>query len=617
MPSRLTTLGFAAVLGLLVIAVYYPVVGHEFVSLDDPTYYLKNPNLDGRFGVDDVIGAFAHPYFANWTPLTSISIAFDNALYGTTPTGFLVTNVLLHAAAALLLFLTLRRMTGEVGPAVFVAAVFAVHPLHVESVAWAAERKDVLMGAAWMGTLLAYALYRERPSAGRYTVMFGCAVAAMLSKPAAVTLPFALLLLDYWPAKRFGLGLSNLSERLPLLRAAFVEKIPLFALSTLTSLMALHSQTSAGAHRNILVSFSQRLMNAALSYGTYVVDSVWPSGLAAHYPYEVEALFGPAAIVSAVAVVATTVAVIRLAGTRPYLLVGWFWFLGVLIPMIGAIQVGTQARADRYMYVAQIGLAIMLTYAVAHPMGDRPGLRRAAGISAALVIAVLAFAAHGQVGHWRDTEHLFVHALDVTRDNTFAHTALGSEYRKRGELALAERHFLEALRIQPDSGDARSDLGILRIDQQRFSEARIELRRALEVGAETAKVKTALGLTAERSGDHASAVTLYREALRSDPNRLEALNNLAWLLATTHQSSVRNPEEAVVLAERAGSWSRHNASVLDTLAAAYAAAGRPKAAVETQIQAVNRVADDNPALRRDLERRLVQYRAQARESGGQ
>ena len=329
-------------------------------------------------------------------------------------------------------------------------------------------------------------------------------------------------------------------------------------------------------------------------------------------PSDVDALFGLAALTSAAAVVATTLATVRLATTHPYLLVGWIWFLGVLIPMIGVIQVGTQARADRYMYVAQIGLAIMLAYAVAHQLSDRPSLRRSAGIAGALAVALLAFVAHGQVGHWRDTERLFLHAIEVTDDNTFAHTALGSEYRKRGELALAERHLLEAPRIQPDYGDARSDLGILRIDQQRYSEARIELQRALESGSEAAKVKTALGVNAERSGDHAAAVAFYRETLQIDPNRLEAVNNLAWLLATTHQSGLRNPQEAVKLAERVASWNRHNPSVLDTLAAAYAAAGRFEAALETQTRAVNLVPEDNPALRRDLESRLASYRARSR-----
>jgi Tfp pilus assembly protein PilF len=355
-------------------------------------------------------------------------------------------------------------------------------------------------------------------------------------------------------------------------------------------------------------------MNSALSYCAYMADSVWPSSLAVHYPYQIESLFGPIAIFSAGAVVATTLVTLRFAASRPYLLVGWLWFLGVLIPMIGAIQVGSQARADRYMYVAQIGLTLMLSYAVVHRLSDRPKLRRTAATLAAFVVAVLTFVAHIQVGHWRNTEQLFVHALDVTQDNTFAHTALGSDYRKRGEHALAERHFLEALRIQPNSGDARSDLGFLRIDQQRFTEARVELQRALEVGAEKVKVKTALGLVAERSGDHATAVALYREVLQSDPNRLEAANNLAWLLATSPQSGLRNPQEAVLLAERIASWSRQNASVLDTLAAAYAAAGQLKAAVDTQTQAVNLLADDNPALRRDLEGRLRGYRAQVHKS---
>jgi tetratricopeptide (TPR) repeat protein len=483
-------------------------------------------------------------------------------------------------------------------------------------VAWAAERKDVLMGAGWMATLLAYGFYRERPCASRYTALLVCAAAAMFAKPVAVTLPFVLLLLDYWPVKRFGFGLANLTANLAQLRSAVVEKIPLFALSAFTSLMTLHSQASAGAADDIAASLGQRLMNAALSYGSYVMDSLWPSGLAAHYPYELETLFGPAAIATAIALLAITGASLRLAATRPYLLVGWLWFLGVLVPMIGIIQVGEQAHADRYTYVAQIGLVIMLSYAVTQHLGNRPKLRRPASLAAALTVLVLAWVAHAQVNHWRSTETLFLHAINVSENNTFAHTALGADYRKQGKFALAEKHLLEALRIEPNHGDARSDLGALRIDQRRYVEARVELQRALKVGANIAKIKTALGLAAERSGDHAGAIPLYREALQIDPDRLEALNNLAWLLATTPHSGLRDAQEAVQLGERVASWNRHSASVLDTLAAAYAAAGRLTDAVKTQVEALRQVPHDNPALRRDLESRLAEYRARERGSKG-
>ena len=586
-------------IALLVAAVYAPVVGHEFVDLDDPAYFIENPSLDGHFSLDDVIRAF-RPYAALWVPVTWISIAIDNALYGVDPTGTLVTNAVLHALASVLLFFALRALSLDTAVSAFVATVFAVHPLHVESVAWATERKDVLMGVGFSAALWTYARYRERPTAWRYGALFAAAAFSMLAKPGSATLPFALLLLDYWPLRR------SLSDA----RTAVVEKLPIFALSVLASAMTVASQTE-GANTGVQISVPYRALNAGLSYASYARDAFWPSGLAAFYPHRADELTSAAVIAACAAVALVTVLAIAVRHSRRHLFVGWFWFLGTLVPMLGLVQMGSQARADRYMYLPLIGLALAVAWEGHELAQRRPALRRVIAGSGIAAVLALAFAAHRQVGHWRDSTTLFARAAAVTRDNSSAYTLLGRAYRARGDAARAEQALDSALRIDPDLGDTRADLGLLRIDQGRTDEARAELERALEDGADAAKVQWALGLAAQQSGDVRGAIASYREALRVDPNRMEVANNLAWLLATTPDASLRAPEEAIELAQRAA---RRNAepSVLDTLAAAYAAAGRYDEAAQTQVRALAALPPGASPFRTDLESRLTRYQALAR-----
>jgi tetratricopeptide (TPR) repeat protein len=605
-PSvAIETIAVAGLLLLLVAGVYWPVIQHEFVGLDDAGYFLRNPNLDGRFGFDDLAGAFARPYMANWTPLTSISIAIDNALYGARPSGFLATNAVLHAGASILLFLAVARLTRRRAPAAFVAALFAVHPLHVESVAWASQRKDVLMGVGWTATMLAYAIHRERGGARSYALLLACSTFAMLAKPTAVTLPFALLLLDYWPLGRFGERLALLPSQLPVLRRALVEKLPIFAVATLSSAATLIAQTGEGAHQDVQVPFGYRLLNAGLAYSAYAVDSVWPSGLAVFYPYQPDSLLGPRAIGASVFVVAATLVCLRSADTRPQLLMGWLWFLGILVPMIGLVQVGAQARADRYMYIPLIGLSLALAYSVPESLGRHLRVRRGLAVAAAAVVAVLGIVAHQQVRHWQNTETLFERAVAATRDNAFAHGALGSYHRREGDLTRAESHLEAALRLRPNSGGATFDLGVLRVEQGRVAEGQALLERARAAGQPASRVDTALGVAAERSGDPGSAIAYYRSALGADPRAWVAANNLAWMLAT--EASVSDPAEAIRVAERLASWNAHDPSILDTLAASYAAAGRLEEALRVQTRAVDKARD--PRLRSDLEIRQREYRA--------
>jgi len=600
MTERTRAVAIAAALAALVAAVYAPVAGHEFVSIDDSLYFTANPNLDGHLDLDDAIGSF-RTYAANWSPLTSLSIAIDNALYGVEPTGPLVTNAALHAIASLLLFFALRALALETAVSLFVAAVFAVHPVHTESVAWAASRKDVLMGVGFCGALLAYARYHEARSASRYAVLVAMSAFAMLAKPAAVTLPFALLLLDYWPLRR------PLSDA----RAAIVEKLPLFALAAFTSAMTVHAQTGAGADTSVDLPLAYRALNAGLSYASYALDAFWPSGLAVFYPYHPDELTGAAAIAACVGVVAVSALAVRVVNARPYLFVGWFWFLGTHVPSIGLFQVGSQARADRYMYLPLVGLALAVAALAGELARRRPALRRAVGAIGAAAVLALAIAAHRQVGHWRDSTTLFAHAVAVTRDNAVARSALANAYRQRGDLARAEQEIAEALRIRPDSGDARSDFALVLLDQGRLGDARAQLERALASGADAAKVHTALGLASERAGDLPSAIASYREALRANPERVEAANNLAFLLATAPDPALRAPGEALELAQRAARWQAFDPAVLDTLAAAYAAAGRYREAADTEARAREMLPPGASPLRAEIERNLARYRSLA------
>lgn len=598
------------VIALLVVsiaAVYAPVLGHEFVSLDDPEYFLRNPYLDGQLGFDDVRSAFAAPYFANWIPVTSLSIAFDQALYGSAPTGYLVTNAWLHALASIFLFLALRRMTGEWLPSACVAAIFALHPLHVESVAWASQRKDVLFGVFWMATLFVYAGYVKRPGPARYAAVVGLFALALLSKSAAVTLPLVLLLLDLWPLRRI-VDFDRRSLH-PGWQRTLLEKLPLLALAAIASAVALGVQGSAGAIRSEDVPFGMRVGNAWLAYVDYLRDSFWPRGLAVSYPYSAARLVSAEPYVALGFLSVVTALCVWLVRRRPALLVGWLWFLGTLVPMIGLVQVGGQARADRYMYVPQIGLSIALVWGVLD--GLRLGTRARSAVLAgvALSLLLLGVAAHAQVRTWRTSVSLFEHAIAVVEDNVLAHDSLGSLLLDRNDLDGAGRHLREALRIQPRFGNTRVRLGLGLARQGRIDEARREIERALADGARPAQAHAALGIAADLEKSTARAIEEYREALRFDPQHFEAVNNLAWLLATSKDPGLRDPAGALELAESMRAIRPPDALSLDTLAAAYAAVGRFDDAVRTQELALRALgtSGDGPA-EAEYHARLSAYR---------
>jgi len=625
-----------------VFGVYFQVRSHDFVNFDDSAYITDNPNLRDGLSAAGIARDFGSVHHLNWHPLTSVSYRIDFELHGLRASGVLLTNVTLHALAAAILYLALARMTGAPGRSAFVAAVFALHPLHVESVAWASERKDVLSGAFFALTLLAYAHYAEGPSSRRMAVVAAFLGLGLLSKSVLVTAPFVLVLIDYWPLgrirRRDGAALPDAVR----LGTAFAEKWPLFGLSAAVSIATWAIQREAGAAEfGDTLSFGVRAANAIHSCGVYLLDTAWPFGLAMFYPHPGSDIAAGQVALAGLAITAVTAAAAAKASDRPYGIVGWLWYLGMLVPMIGLVQVGQQARADRYMYLPLIGLAIAAAWGAHDAVRGRTG-RRALGAAGAAVVLLLGVRTWDQVGVWRDSRTLFEHALAVTERNFKAHVGLGDTLRRdglyaealvqydaaielyprwlkahlgragsllgMGDLEGAAASYESALGIRPDQPAVRGDLGVLLVKIGRVDDGLRELERLIQDGEASADVYVFLASRSFTQGQPDEAAAHYREALLREADHPAATNNLAWLLATSRDPNVRNPAEAVAHAERAALRDGSDPRVLDTLAAAYAAAGRTDDAVRTAADARARVPDASP-MAVEIESRLELYRS--------
>jgi len=431
----------AICVGLIAIIaiVFGQSVHHGFVNYDDNTYVYENPRITRGLSVDSLRWAFSHVHSSNWHPLTTISHILDCQLYSLDAGGHHLTNCLLHSAATVLLFLVLRALTGATWRSAFVAAIFAVHPLHVESVAWISERKDVLSGVFFMLTLGAYSRYARVPSLPRYLLVAFVFSLGLLAKPMLVTTPFILLLLDYWPLNRF-------TNRV-VIRRLVAEKTPLLLLSAGSCAATLFAQ------KGIIITTRQlpiwwRVGNALVSYAVYLWQTIWPTRLSAFYPMrEDESELWP--VVGALALlIGITTAVIILRRIRPYLFTGWFWYLGMLVPVIGFIQVGVQAHADRYTYLPQIGLGIAAVWGISD-LAQWLNLQRTVRFAAVALIAVLVFLSWRQTGYWRNGETLWTHALSVTNNNEIAHYGLGDIFVRQSQFDKAISEFRATLSIRP------------------------------------------------------------------------------------------------------------------------------------------------------------------------
>ena len=420
------------------VAVYQPVRDHSFVDLDDYAGILFNPDLRVDSPAQAVIVAFTKPLISMWAPLTLLSWQLDHALYGDAPAGYLLANVAQHAAAAWLCFLALARMTGATLPSAFVAAVFAVHPLHVESVAWASERKDTLSGLFFMLTLWSYARYVERPSRARFVAVHVALALGLLAKPMLVTLPAVLLLLDFWPLRRLDLR-------------AVREKSVMFALAAADAYVTYYVQGAHGAFDyGGGVPFSLRAANAIDATCAYLGQTIWPTGLAVFYPHALGSLGHRRLALELGLLAALTLAAWLVRRRQPWWLVGWLWYLGTLVPVLGFVQVGMQGRADRYTYLPLIGLALALAFGACHVVRTRAArVALAAGATAAL--AALALAASAQVDVWRDSFTLYQRAIQVSPQASFPYLRLGMVYAMQGDFGEALPRFRRSVELDPAS----------------------------------------------------------------------------------------------------------------------------------------------------------------------
>ncbi len=504
---------------MTVLAVFGQTIVYDFVNYDDGQYVTDNPHVQQGVGVSSIYWAFTNRDCSNWHPLTWLSHILDYQLYGLRAGGHHLTNVLLHAAGAILLFLVLWRMTGNLWPSAFVAAVFAVHPLHVESVAWVSERKDVLSGLFFMLTLAAYLRYvRGGFSSVWYWTVAALFALGLMAKPMLVTLPLVLLLLDYWPL-----------ERRQALRWLFVEKIPLFALSAASCAMTLWAERDAiAAAEGILLPW--RIGHAVVAYAAYLVQSVYPANLAVLYPHSGNSL--PMwKIAAALLVLASATAVVFYRRRRnPYLLVGWLWYLVMLAPVIGLVQVGVQTRADRYTYLPQIGLCIALAWWAADVVRAWPACRWALGAASTLAVAVLAVVAARQTTHWRNSEALWTHALACTEGNSVAHCCLGLDLENRGRIQEAVAEYGRSLKTNPANIKAHNNLGVVLMNQGRFDEAIQHYREAIRLRSDRAEPYCNLGRALALMGQTDAAVAEYQKALKLKPDFADAHNGLGLIL---------------------------------------------------------------------------------------
>src|SRR5262245_49062349 len=544
---------------------------HDFINYHDPRYVYENTKITNGLSISGIAWAFTHIHSMNWHPLTTISHMLDCQLYGLNAGWHHITNVLLHTLAVLLLFLALQQMTGAVWRSAFVAAVFAIHPLRVESVAWIAERKDVLSGVFFMLTLLAYVYYVRVPRVGRYLLVVFALACGLMSKPMLVTLPFVLLLVDYWPLDRFK---GQLWKRV-------AEKIPLIALSAFASSVTLLAQKAAVGWTADL-PISERVNNAVVSYAIYIWQMLWPVNLAVFYPHAENRLPLWEIICSLLLLICITTIAITLRKKRPYLITGWLWYLGMLVPVIGLVQVGWQARADRYTYLPQIGLYISVTWAVADLTLLWRRQRTLLTVAAVLVLGALSCCAFVQTSYWRDSETLFKRALAITTNNDVAENNLGIVFLGQGKLDEAISLLQSAATLRPDNSPAHENLAKALLQKGDVADALVHYQKLLELQPDNIEVHNIVGTVMVQQHRIGDGVEEWQKVLVIQPDNGNAMSNLAWVFATSPDDSLRDGVKAVELAQEAVRISDRRIPLLfRTLAAAYAETGDFSKAIQT------------------------------------
>ena len=532
-------------LAAVTLAVYWQARGHEFIAFDDDLYVTENENVKAGLTWQGVKWAFATNQAYNWHPLVWVSHMLDCQLYDLKPAGHHFTNVLFHIVNTLLLFLVLNRMTGSIWRSAFVAAVFALHPLHVESVAWVSERKDVLSTFFWILTMWFYVRYVQRPRFATYLPIMLSLGLGLMAKQMLVTLPFVLLLLDYWPLERFALGAQKRREHKAKFGSAsfswcFLEKLPLLALSAVASAVVFLVQSEATLVKSIPLKY--RLGNALVSYTEYIRKMFWPSDLGILYPHPETNLLLWQVLAAALFLACITIFVIRFFRSRRWLAVGWLWYIGTLVPVIGLVQVGLQAMADRYTYVPLIGLFIIIAWGAAELLAKQRYRNIVLPTGAVIVLLALTAVTYRQLSYWRDSITLYKHTVAVTANNDILHYNLGALLSKEDKIDEAIKHWREAVRIRPEQHTIHKNLAILLSRQGDINGAIEHYRNVLELRLRDETTRKALGNLLARLDDAEKlfnrgnvlaaqdeldeAITCYTKSLQFRPRYAPTHNNL-------------------------------------------------------------------------------------------
>ncbi len=662
-------------------AVYWQVHEHDFINFDDPEYVYTNPSIYNGLTSQSLVWAFTTPHGGTsyWHPLTWMSHMLDCQLYGLNPRGHHLTNLFFHIINALLLFWVFKKMTGGLWQSAFVAAAFALHPLHVESVAWISQRKDVLSTFCWILTMAAYLRYVKRSNAVAeqtkhsfsylanpwYLLTLLVFAIGLMTKPMLITLPFVLLILDYWPLERFELGRGfktdvpqngespNTFSQWRVLGRLFVEKIPFFILSVIISIITFIAQKNVGALTpGEAFSLRARILNAFISYVKYIEKTIWPNRLAVFYPHLCDAVSISSAVIAVLLLLAISVLILRLATRHKYLPAGWLWYLGTLVPVIGLVQAGGQAMADRYTYMSLTGLFVITAWGLTDISVKWRYRKTILTVSAAAALLALSICTHLQLQYWRNTKTLFDHALDITDENYMAHICLAEYFVEQDQLDQAVNHNLEILRIKPDHTKAHNNLGVILALQSKFDQAIEHFNEVVKIDPNIAETYNNLGYTMVQQSKFSQAITYYTKALQIEPDHIRArgniadahnalgiafyrqrkldeavkhftqvlhfnpdhvgpMNTLAWLLATRKKADFYDPQEAIRLAKKACELSEYQKPiVMGTLAAAYAAAGDfPQAiTIAEKALALARSADQDQ-LAGNIQKQLFIYKA--------
>jgi tetratricopeptide (TPR) repeat protein len=651
MAKKLCVLLIYLALALSTLMVFWQVRHHEFITFDDQRYIVENDQVKAGLTLEGLIWAWTKAHAYNWHPLTWMSHMLDCEFYGLEPGGHHFTNLLFHVTNALLLLFVLNRITGNLWSSVFVAATFALHPLHVESVAWASERKDVLSTLFWILTMAAYLRYVERPEIKRYLLMILLFAIGLTAKQMLVTLPFVLLLLDYWPLGRLILKKHNPTTPGPVIapvsvRRCILEKLPLFVLSLIAGLVVYCIQESAEMVKAATYyPFTWRVGNALVTYVAYIKNMFWPAHLAIFYPHPCGGLPAWKIAAAALSIVFITTAVFRNLSRQPYLAVGWLWYLVTLLPVIGLVQVGLQSMADRYTYIPLTGLFMIVAWGVPDLVARLRYRKVILSLFATGLLSASAVTTWHQVRHWQNSITLYTHAADVVQDNWWAannlgvvlsrknrlneavvyftdalhiqpryfeaHINLGAILMRQGKYNQAIAHYYEAMRIRPDLATAHEHLAHTLRGQGKFDEAIKCYIEALRIEPDSASIHNNLGYTLVLQGDLEEAVKHFTEALRLKPDWVDPMNNLALILALYKEAEFHNPAEAIRLAERVCEFTDYEQpDAMYTLAVAYAAGGRFSDAVTTAEKALALAQSLQQAeLIEGIQNRLLLYKA--------